>query len=77
MTLFIMLAVGVTFGRLWAYCKTSSRLVDCPTCALEAAEQQARLEINALYYQAEARMAQVAHAEPRNGAASWHATPRQ
>lgn len=76
MTLLIMLAVGVIVGRLWAYVKAGSRLTDCPKCAIEEAEQLARFELNALRNEAEARMAQAAGTETRNGSAPRHAAPK-
>jgi len=76
-TLLIVLVVGVVVGWLSSRFIGSSRLADCPKCALDEREQRARLEINALCKQAKSRMTQATKTRGRSDAAPRHAAPKK
>ena len=77
MWLVIALVVGLAVGRLWARFVPSSRLADCPKCALDDTEQRARIEINSLRREAENGMTQAAQPSTPSGASPRHAAPKK
>jgi hypothetical protein len=77
MTLLIVLVAGVIVGRLSSRFIRSSRLADCPKCALEESEQRARIEISGLRHMAKSRMTQAAEGGTRTGAGPKHAAPHK
>lgn len=77
MALFVMLTVGFFLGRLWAAAIATTRLQECPRCALDASEQRAQMAVGALQRQAERRMAHTAQTHTPHSTADEAAMPRQ
>lgn len=72
-----LLTAGVGVGRLWAWLKAATQVVDCPRCEVEDRKQEALMEISALKRMGEEQMRETAtqyrrseaprHSEPSNG----------
>lgn len=55
-----LFTAGVFVGRLWAWLKAATQVVDCPRCAVEDRKQQTLVEISALQRMGQEQMRQAA-----------------
>ncbi len=56
----VLLTAGVGVGRLWAWLKAATQVVDCPRCAIEDRKQETLMEISALKRMGQEQMRQAA-----------------
>jgi hypothetical protein len=59
----VLLTAGVGVGRLWAWLKAATQVVDCPRCAVEDRKQETLMEISALKRMGQEQMRQAATGE--------------
>jgi hypothetical protein len=56
----VLLTAGVLIGRLWAWLKAETQVVECPRCAVEDEKQRTIVEISTMRRMGEAQMRQAA-----------------